>query len=235
MNNHDANLEGLRVVATALAELNERIVFVGGATVGLYADDPAATEPRPTDDIDVVVEVATYGEFSGKIEERLRQLGFTNDQESGVICRYKIHGLTVDMMPTDPSVLGFSNQWYKEGVTQSVAYQIDKQQVIRIFSAPYFTATKLEAYKSRRHGQARMNSDFEDIVYVFDNRSKLLDELRGCTLSLQSYLKEEIAVLYNDPGAEENVYVHLERTVASQRTQRILKIWREFANFPSQL
>ena len=231
MNNHLTNLEGLRIIATALAELNEKVVFVGGATVSLYANDPAAAEPRPTDDIDVVVEVASYGEFSTKIEEQLRQLGFTNDRESGVICRYKIHGLTVDVMPTDPSVLGFSNRWHKEGVAQSILYRIDEQQYIRILSTPYFIATKLEAYKSRRHGQARMNSDFEDIVYVFDNRSELLREISESPETLRSYLQEEITTLYNDPNVEENVYGHLEPRTASQRTQRILKIWREIEGF----
>ena len=105
MNNHYTNLVRLQVVARALAELNEKVVFVGGATASLYADDSAAAEPRPTDDIDVVVEVATDGEFSTQIDERLRQLGFTNDQESVIICRYKIHGLLVDVMPADPDVL----------------------------------------------------------------------------------------------------------------------------------
>jgi Nucleotidyl transferase AbiEii toxin, Type IV TA system len=226
MNNHHTNLEGLQIVASALSKLNEKVVFVGGATVGLYADDTAAAEPRPTDDIDVVVEVTTYGEFSSQIEERLRQLGFTNDQESGVICRYKIHGLTVDVMPTDPDVLGFSNKWYKDGIAQSVPYQLNERQVIRIFSAPYFIATKLEAFKSYRHGRdPRMNSDFEDLIYLFDNRNELLSEIKSSAESLRSYLKHEIATLLNDPNVDENVYVHLERTTAPQRTQRILKIW----------
>lgn len=93
------------------------MVFVGDATISLYADDPAAAEPRPTDDIDVVVELATYTEFSNQLEDRLRQLGFVNDVESGIICRYKIDGLVVDIMPTNPDVLGFSNRWYKDGIT----------------------------------------------------------------------------------------------------------------------
>lgn len=230
MNNHLTNLEGLRVVATALAELNEKVVFVGGAAVSLYTNDPAAAEPRPTDDIDVVVEVATYSEFSRQIEDRLRQLGFVNDVESGIICRYRIQGLTVDVMPTDPAILGFSNRWYKEGVTQSIAYQIDNQQFIRILSTPYFIATKLEAYKSRRRGQARMNSDFEDIVYVFDNRNKLLHEISESPEILRLYLQEEITILLNDPNVEENIYGHLEPRTASQRTQHILKIWHEIVS-----
>lgn len=229
--NHHTNLVRLRVVAKALAELNEKVVFVGGATVSLYADDSAAAEPRPTDDIDVVVEVTSYGEFSTKIEERLRQLGFTNDQESAVICRYKVHGLIVDVMPTDSRVLGFSNRWYKEGVAQSISYQIDERQSIRIFSAPYFIAAKLEAFKSYRHGRdPRMNSDFEDLIYLFDNRNGLLHEISQSPELLRLYLKKEIAVLHNDSSVEENVYAHLERNTASQRTQRILKIWREIGS-----
>lgn len=73
---HHINLVRLRAVANALSELNEKVVFVGGATISLYADDPAAVESRPTDDIDVVVEVTTYAEFSNHLEDRLRQLGF---------------------------------------------------------------------------------------------------------------------------------------------------------------
>ncbi|HEX9513239.1 MAG TPA: hypothetical protein VF939_22265 [Puia sp.] len=39
------------------------------------------------------------------IEEKLRSKGFVNDVESGVICRYTIHGITVDVMPTSENIL----------------------------------------------------------------------------------------------------------------------------------
>ena len=227
MNNHPVNLVRLRVVASALTELNEKVVFVGGATVGLYADNAAAEESRPTDDIDIVIEVATYAEFVGKIGERLQQLGFRNDHESSVICRYKVHGLSVDIMPMNSSVLGFSNRWYEEGVTESTYYQLDSQQVIRIFSAPYFVASKFDAYSSFRHGRdPRTNSDFEDIIYVFDNRNELLNEISKSPESVRVYLETEIKVLLSSPAVYENVYVHLERSTASQRTRRILEIWQ---------
>lgn len=229
--NHHTNTVRIRAVASALSELNDTVVFVGGATLSLYADDPAATEPRPTDDIDVVVEVATYGEFSSQIDERLRQLGFTNDQESGIICRYRINGLIVDIMPTNPDVLGFSNRWYADGVTESIVYQIDERQAIRIFSAPYFIATKLEAFKSFRHGKdPRMNSDFEDIIYLFDNRRELLHEMNQSSSSIRPYLRDEIGVLLSDANVNENISVHLERRTASQRALRILKIWKRMAD-----
>ena len=225
--NNQVNLVRLRMVASSLTELNEKVVFVGGATVGLYADNAAAEESRPTDDIDIVIEVATYAEFSSIVGQRLQQLGFRNDHESSVICRYKIHGLSVDIMPVNPDVLGFSNRWYEKGVAESVHYQLDKQQVIRIFSAPYFLASKVEAYSSFRHGSdPRTNSDFEDIIYVFDNRDELLNEIIKSPEPVRLYLKTVINELLSSPTVYENIYSHLERKTASQRTQRILGIWQ---------
>src|SRR5687768_17587948 len=94
------NSTRIRAVAQALAPLEQKVVFVGGATVCLYINPEVASEVRPTDDVDVVVELATYGSFAA-LEDRLRAIGFTNDHAANVICRYKIQGITVDIMPTD--------------------------------------------------------------------------------------------------------------------------------------
>ena len=78
------NITRIKVVARALQELNQPVVFVGGATVALYVNTGAAPEARPTDDVDVVVELATYGGYAG-LEEKLRHLGFSPDSTSPVI------------------------------------------------------------------------------------------------------------------------------------------------------
>jgi hypothetical protein len=80
------NIELLELAESALGELVEQVVFVGGATIGLWISDPAAPSVRPTDDVDVVVEVATRGDYYD-FETKLRGAGFGEDQESGVICR----------------------------------------------------------------------------------------------------------------------------------------------------
>lgn len=58
MNAHDPNVAKVELVAQALGDLRERVVFVGGCAVGLLLTDPAAAAPRVTYDVDLVAEVA---------------------------------------------------------------------------------------------------------------------------------------------------------------------------------
>jgi len=47
-------------------------------------------------------------------------MGFENDIESNILCRYKVQGIIVDVMPTGENVLGFSNKWYPEGFKKAI-------------------------------------------------------------------------------------------------------------------
>lgn len=46
-------------VAQRFSSLGQRIVFVGGAVLSLLIDDPASTPVRPTDDVDIIVDVSS--------------------------------------------------------------------------------------------------------------------------------------------------------------------------------
>lgn len=181
---HRENMLRIKAVYNALEELAQDVVFVGGATVSLYTDR-VAEEVRPTDDIDILIELISYQAYA-VIEEKLRQKGFTNDWESGVICRYKVQGIVVDVMPTSDQILGFSNKWYVPGFSNAINYILDEGYIIRIFAPPYFLATKLEAFKNRGHGDGRTSTDFEDIVYLLNNRSTIWKELRNTEKHLKS-------------------------------------------------
>ena len=64
------------------------MVFVGGAIVNLYRTSPTRTpEPRITDDVDCIVEVAPRTAFY-QLADELRALGFVHDVASGIICRW---------------------------------------------------------------------------------------------------------------------------------------------------
>src|ERR1700676_3995049 len=106
------NLELLVEAARLLQPLLGELVFVGGCTTALLITDPAAAEVRPTYDVDAIAEITSYAEYS-VFSERLRQLGFAEDQSEGApICRWAHDDLRFDIMPTDETILGFSNRWY---------------------------------------------------------------------------------------------------------------------------
>ncbi len=50
--------------AELLRPLQENFVFLGGMALTLLVSDPAAPDVRPTEDVDVVVEAATYLKYN---------------------------------------------------------------------------------------------------------------------------------------------------------------------------
>lgn len=205
MNDHQKNRVRLKAVHRAFAGLQDKVVFVGGSTVSLYADVPTLNI-RPTDDVDVIIEVLNYGNRA-ELEEKLRSFGFQHDVASGIICRYRIQGVIVDIMPTTPESIGFSNKWYPRGFANAIDHVLD-DVTIKILSAPYFIATKLEAFKGRG-GDGRTSHDFEDIVYVIENRASIWQELSAAGDEVKSYLLEEFKKLRANPYITEWIDCHV--------------------------
>jgi hypothetical protein len=100
------------VVARHLGDLRERVVFVSGMIRSLLVTDPAAGGARPTDDVDLIVEVPTTVAYYA-LNQTLRDQNFREANEAGApLCRWIVEGVRVDVMPVDPAILGFSNVWY---------------------------------------------------------------------------------------------------------------------------
>ncbi|MFY7908744.1 MAG: hypothetical protein ACOVO2_04285 [Emticicia sp.] len=220
------NIVRIKVLAEALEKLNHNIVFVGGAVVELYCDDPARGESRPTDDVDIVIELLNRGSHA-ELEEELRKIGFRNDIDSKVICRYKYHDIVVDIMPTDAEILGFTNNWYKDGIKNCTKFDLDNGRSIQIFSICYFLASKLEALKSERHGKDyRFNSDFEDIIYLFDNRMNIKNEILESEGDIKLYLQAALNALLKRAYIEEEISSNLGYSNIPKRQERIVSIWK---------
>ena len=203
---HKVNITRIKAVSNALGELQNKVVFVGGATVSLYVDR-VAPESRPTDDVDVLVEIGTRWDFAA-IEEQLRKMGFQNDSSSKFLGRYLLPGIIVDIMPTDEKILGFSNIWYSEGFKNSIDFTIDELHKVKIFSPTYFIASKIEAFKNRGKNDGRLSSDFEDIVYVLENRRTIWAEMSSSEPKLKEYLYSEFSKFKNNPYLEEWIASH---------------------------
>ncbi len=224
---HSINITRIKAVYNALGDLGNEVVFVGGATVSLYADNPEQADIRPTNDVDVLVEVATYGSYV-QVQEKLSKLGFQVDADSKVICRYKYQGLTVDVMPIEEDVLGFKSRWYKEGFENRVKHDIDEQTAVNIFTAPYFIAAKIEAFKDRGKNDGRTSTDFEDIIFVLDNMAAIWKEMKNAKPDLNEYLQTEFKKLSGNRYIEEWISGHLERNTASARSKMILTAIDDF-------
>jgi predicted nucleotidyltransferase len=163
------NLDQLISAAIKLEPLLDQIAFVGGCVTGLLVTDPGAAPVRATLDVDVIVGAASYANFT-LLEEELRRLGFRECREKGApICRW-IHGdLILDFMPTDSSILGFSNRWYAVALATAQRVVAGNHE-IRVITAPCFVATKLEALRGRGKQDFHTSHDLEDIVTVIDSR-----------------------------------------------------------------
>lgn len=145
----NANLSMIRHVASRLGHLRERVVFLGGAASALLITDDAVPDVRVTVDVDVIVEIASRGDYY-RLAESLRAAGFSEDSREGApVCRWLVEGIAVDVMPTDAEILGFSNQWYQQALENSVVRQISEDMAIRLVTAPYFLATKIDAFHNR--------------------------------------------------------------------------------------
>jgi len=162
-----------------------------------------------TDDVDIVVELIKYTDYAN-IEDQLRKKGFVNDIASGIIGRYKINGVIVDLMPTEETVLGFKNKWYAEGFRNSIAYPINAKDNIRIFNAVYFLASKLDAFNDRGKNDGRTSSDFEDIVYVLNNRNAVWNEMKIAAEPVKTFLQTEFKKISEHKFAYEWISAHLE-------------------------
>lgn len=205
---HQINITRIKAVYNALDKLKDEVVFVGGATVSLYSDRQAA-EVRPTDDVDVLVQIASKWSYMA-LEEQLRSIGFKNVRDSNFVGRYTIKGLIVDIMPTDEKILGFSNRWYIKGFDNAIQYAIDEMHKVKIFSPPYFIASKLEAFKNRGKKDGRLSEDFEDIVFVLENRSTIWEEMKNAEPELYHYLFQSFSELFIHPHIREWIDSHSE-------------------------
>ncbi len=134
------------------------MVFIGGAVISLYTDDEAADEIRPTVDIDMTIQLSGFNEWA-KIQERLLQLGFSPDPNGHAICTYLFKDISIDIMPAEDSPIGIANSWYRPGF--DYLQQVTTEgQIINILSAPYFLATKFEAFHDRG-GDYRTSHDLK--------------------------------------------------------------------------
>jgi predicted nucleotidyltransferase len=211
------SVELLERAASALGPLREEVVFLGGACLALWITDPGAPAPRPTRDVDVVVDVTSrlgYERFS----ERMRARGFSEDSASAVICRWRHarSGLLLDALPVNPAIFAFENHWQVAAAPHAGECALPSGTRIRAATPPYLLATKLEAFADRGRQDPIASRDFEDVITLLDSRAEILQEIRSAPADLRAYLARQLTELQGIPDFLTIVAAMLRPDEASQ-------------------
>lgn len=214
-------------MAEALQDLKDTMVFVGGAVVSLYTDDPAADEIRPTQDIDMTLNIVNLTQWS-HIQEKLGKLGFHPDPFGHAICSYKYKDIPVDIMSAEDGPLGPANTWYTVGFKNLWTAKA-KQQEIKILSAPCYLATKFEAF-ANRGSDYRTSHDMEDIIYILDNRINIVAEISESKERIQEFLKTQLMTIINNGLLDEVLMAHIHPYMQEDRLPLLVEKINQIVN-----
>ena len=120
-----SNDERVLNIATALEELNDEVVYVGGSVAQYYSKDAASRKLQTTFDVDCVIDISTYAEYN-EFQERLYRKKFRNDHSEGApVCRFVFNDEKVDVMPKVYIPLtGDSNSWNPDGIKHRISHDI---------------------------------------------------------------------------------------------------------------
>jgi len=206
-------------VAKSLGDLLDEVVFVGGAMVGLYIDDPLAEDVRPTKDIDLTFQIATAGQLE-RIRTAMIQKGFLQTADSKVTCRFKYDDLLVDVMSTREVGWAPGNRWFFHGFDRAVPVDLEDVEIM-ILPLPYFLAAKFEAFFDRGIKDVYASKDLEDLVYLFNHTSDIVRQVGSSTGDLRVYLGEAVSRLMNDHATMAALPGHLFYENAEERYREI--------------
>jgi len=223
------NIELLKSVARRLGPLLHEVVFVGGCATGLLITDEAAAEVRPTFDVDVIAEITSYAGYED-FSVRLRSLDFREDISEGAPrCRWLIDGMKLDVMPLDEKILGFTNRWYRAALEEAIEIEVEPTLRIRVITAPYFVATKLDAFQGRGRGDYTSSHDLEDLLAVVDGREAIIEEIARSG-EVRFYIGDQFRSLLGTPAFVDALPGYLLPDASSQnRLPILLNMLREIS------
>lgn len=214
MENKVINLTVVAEIAEALADLNKKIVFVGGSVVSLYTDDPAAEEIRPTKDVDLTLQIINLSQWED-LNIQLAKLGFDSDPYGHSICSFKYNDIPVDVMSTEDGPFGPANKWYKVGFKNLKLVRVLDQE-INILTAPCYLATKFEAFNNRGLDY-RSSHDIEDVIHILDNRINIVSEMLVDNPSVTHFVREQLQRIKDQGLLSEVLVSHIHPIMLAER------------------
>ena len=220
--------EAMIKLSAALDGMLFDFAFLGGSVLTLLVTDKTADAIRVTKDVDVMMNICTRNEYHAADAE-LERRGFRHDtREDAPICRWLLDDLTVDVLPIREDVLGWNSRWFCEALRAAVTINVGNRS-IRVVSAPYFVALKLEAFEDRGNKDFLTSTDFEDVICLFNGRESLVEEIETSE-DLRADLAAKFKDYLKNPELEDAVdgFVQTESS-PDFRKNRILSAFRAIA------
>jgi hypothetical protein len=118
-----------------------------------------------------------------------------------------------------------NSQWTDIGATK-----------VRAITAPYFLATKLEAFYGRGHDDFLGSRDIQDIIAVLDGRPELVAEVHATETELKDYLRVQFTQLLRNQSFMDAISGHLmPDDLGQERRTLIVDRLKGLAEWPGKL
>ncbi len=191
--------DNIIIIAELFKKIKVKYCFVGAFIIPLYSEKRLFNF-RPTQDIDVIIEVSTYGNHN-KVLEKLRKEGVQNYNRKNNITEYIYKNIFLNIIPLNTkTILGFENKWYKKGFEKRILKKIKKIK-IPIFAIEYFIASKIEAYNHRGKEDIYYSHDLEDIITILSSL-KNFDYFFTIDKDVKQFLRKEFKKIFMESNIE---------------------------------
>lgn len=91
-------------------------------------------------------------------------------------------------MVTGHKKCGLKSKWFQKAMTAVNTVRIGENCEIRLFTFPYYLATKCEAHLDRGLTDPWLSKDLEDIVYLLMYRVECVDEISNADYEVKKYI-----------------------------------------------
>ena len=223
------NRKMLVSMATSIAQLRERVVFVGSTVLPLLITDPYVLQVRYAKDVDALFDWTDKRDLFA-FEDIMWDLGFEKHL-SGATTRWWLDGVTLDVLSTNPATVGSNAVWFGEAWQSASVVQLDDDMSIKVLSAPALLAAKFSAFAGRGRGDYFNSADIADILLLCAGRSTVTAELASYPAAkLKRFVKAQLPALLAAFARDHHAIrqgrflQHIEPAVITRALERMAKV-----------
>jgi hypothetical protein len=193
------NAAMLRTVAEAMGDLRELVVFLGGVVLPHLLADALSGSVRSAKDVDCIADFDKKADLFA-FEDALWENGFKKIT-NGAVCQWLLGRIRIDVLPADPEVLTFNNQWCGEAMRYAERIDIGDGVRVNTISAAYYLGTKINAFDRRGFGNFSKSKDIYDILLIFAGHRGIEEEIEHRTSAgFKAFLWEKLERIRKDSG-----------------------------------